>query len=57
MHIATDDTIYIVSEGNEFYRIDADNFGMGHLLMNNDTIKIWGIDSVRIDRVYLNDVQ
>jgi hypothetical protein len=53
LQINTNDTIYIVTDRSGFYNIEAENFGSGFMYFQLDTIKIWGIDSVRIESVSL----
>jgi len=53
LQVNTNDTIYIVTDQSGFYNIEAENFGAGFMYFELDTIRIWGIDSVRIQSVSL----
>jgi len=53
LQVNTNDTIYIVTDQSGFYNIEAENFGAGFMYFELDTIRIWGVDSVRIESVSL----
>jgi len=53
LQVNTNDTVYIVTDKSGFYNIEADNFGAGFMYFELDTIRIWGVDSVRIESVSL----